>query len=493
MLSQRAGYQVKMFYGSIENLMPEKHFLRDLEKAIDFSFIYEKVAHLYSNKGAPSVDPVIIIKMLLIGYFYGIESERQLENECNYNITYKWFLGLELEDKVPDHSTISQLRRRKFSDSSIFQDIFDVIVRKCIEEGLVDGKLLLTDSTHIKANANRHKYETVSVTQTPSEYMKRLDQEAYEQGLIPEPTSYVKKKPKEVDISTSDPDSGMLNRPGKPKEFCYLDHQTTDAKSGIITDVYVTSGAANDSTPHSARIQAQIEKFGFETEAVCADAGYDSSEIRHDMYERGIKTYIPARRKPTEKNNYQEGFEPDKFTYDADNNCYTCPNGKTLKFSCYNKKDRNKIYKASLKDCRNCPYREKCIGQSKRGRAITRLMHEESRDEQLKNNNTPEYYEALRLRQIWCEGNFAQQKAHHNLQKTYKRGINKLREQCLLSACALNLKRLVKASLFCDYFFHFPLFLGFFLTEYTKKDRFVNSPHRRPAPPKTPYHERMME
>ena len=156
---------------------------------------------------------------------------------------------------------------------------------------------------------------------------------------------------------------------------------------------------------------------------------------------------------------YQEGFEPDKFKYDADNNCYTCPKGKTLRFSSYNKKDRNKIYKASLKDCRSCPYREKCIGQSKRGRAITRLMHAEAKNEQLKNNNTPEYYDALRLRQIWCEGNFAQQKARHNLQKTFKRGINKLREQCLLSACALNLKRLVKASLYYDFFFHFPLFL----------------------------------
>ena len=474
--------------------MPKKHFLRDLEKAIDFSFIYEKVSPLYSKKGAPSVDPVIIIKMLLIGYFYGIESERQLENECNYNITYKWFLGLELEDKVPDHSTISQLRRRKFSESSIFQDIFDVIVRKCIEEGLVDGKLLLTDSTHIKANANRHKYETVTVEKTPSEYMKRLDQEAYEQGLISEPTSYVEKKTKEVDVSTSDPDSGMLNRPGKPNEFCYLDHQTTDAKNGIITDVYVTSGATNDSTPHSERIQAQIEKFGFETEAVCADAGYDSSEIRHDMYERGIKTFIPVRKKPAEKSNYQEGFEPDKFKYDAEKNCYTCPSGKLLKYSSYNKKDRNKIYKAKLKDCRNCPNREKCIGQSKRGRAITRLMHEEAKIEQLKNNDTPEYYEALRLRQIWCEGNFAQQKAHHNLQKTYKRGINKIREQCLLSACALNLKRLVKASLYFAYFLSFVLFFDFLLLEQAKSDHFVNSPHWAPAPlQNNPHRDRIID
>lgn len=132
--------QLKMFCGSIEDLMPKEHFLRDLEKYVNFGFVYDKVKDLYSNKGRPSIDPVTIIKMLLIGYLYGINSERKLEQEIKINIAYRWFLGLELEDAVPDHSTISQLRRRKFKDTTIFQEIFDEVGRKCMEVALLAAK-----------------------------------------------------------------------------------------------------------------------------------------------------------------------------------------------------------------------------------------------------------------------------------------------------------------------------------------------------------------
>ena len=144
MLNRNENRQMKMCVVTLEKLMPQEHFLRDLDRCVDFSFIYEKVEALYSNTGRPSVDPVMLVKMLLIGYLYGIESERRLEQEIRVNIAYRWFLGIELDEPVPDHSTISQLRRRKFSGTTVFQDIFDEIVRKCIEAGLVTGKLLLT-------------------------------------------------------------------------------------------------------------------------------------------------------------------------------------------------------------------------------------------------------------------------------------------------------------------------------------------------------------
>ena len=178
MLRTEEEKQLRIFCGSIEDLMPKEHFLRDLEKYVDFRFIYDKVKDLYANKGRPSIDPVVIIKMLLIGYLYGIDSERKLEQEIKINIAYKWFLGLELEDKVPDHSTISQLRRRKFKDTTVFEDIFDEIVRKCMDVGLVRGKMLLTDSTHVRANARNDCSEVIEVPDTPSEYMKKLDKEA---------------------------------------------------------------------------------------------------------------------------------------------------------------------------------------------------------------------------------------------------------------------------------------------------------------------------
>lgn len=163
MLKKNKNKQQEIFSGTLDTLMTKEHFLRDLDKLVDFDFIYEKVSFLYSDKGRPSVDPVVIIKMLLIGYFYGIDSERRLQEEVSVNIAYRWFLRIGLNDSIPDHSTFSQLRCRKFKGTNVFQEIFDEIVCKCIEAGIVDGKLLLTDSIHIRANADNSKRETVTV------------------------------------------------------------------------------------------------------------------------------------------------------------------------------------------------------------------------------------------------------------------------------------------------------------------------------------------
>ena len=157
MLKRDGGKQLKMTFLTLEELMPEKHFLRDLERCVDFSFIYDIVEPLYAKVGRPSIDPVLLVKMLLLGYLYGIPSERKLEQEVRVNIAFRWFLGIDFDEPVPDHSTISQLRRRKFGGTTLFQDIFDEVIRKCMAAGLVSGKLLLTDSTHILANATKEK------------------------------------------------------------------------------------------------------------------------------------------------------------------------------------------------------------------------------------------------------------------------------------------------------------------------------------------------
>ena len=310
---------------------------------------------------------------------------------------------------------------------------------------MVTGKLLLTDSTHILANARTDRRETIEVLNTPTEYVKKLDKEAFELGLVDKPITYPEKT-KVVIRSTTDPESGLLNRPGKPHTFCYLNHQISDAENGIITDVFVTPGNTNDCVPHTSRLEVQIDKFGFETEAICADAAYDNSEVYAAMLKRGIKTYIPKKRKPNNVAAYTPGYEPEAFTYNAKENTCSCPCGKTLSFSSYNKKGQQKRYMAARKDCQNCPCKKKCIGDSKNFRMIERRLHEEARQAQMKNLYTADYYAALRLRSIWCEGNFSHQKARHNLRRTYKRGIERVTEQCLLSACAMNLIRLVKAA-----------------------------------------------
>lgn len=442
MLKRSESKQMKMSFVTLEELMPQEHFLRDLDKFVDFDFIYDNVADLYSNTGRPSIDPVVMIKMLLIGYIYGIDSERKLEQEITVNIAYRWFLGIDFDERVPDHSTISQLRRRKFDGTTVFRDVFDEIVRKCIEAGLIDGKLLLTDSTHIRANARNDLREVIEVPDTPTEYMQKLDREAYELGLIKEPVEYDTAKTKEVTKSITDPECGLMKRPGKPIGFHYLDHQTCDSKYGIITDVFVTAGNVHDSTPHTARLKYQINKFDLKTEAICADASYDSGEVYDSMLKLNIKTFIPEMSRSGTPN-YESEFDPKNFTYCETEDKIICPAGNELTFSTYRKKDRRKRYSAGKSDCKECPHKNQCIGNSKNPRNVDRSLHEEARSVQRKNLNSPEYNAAMRLRQIWCEGNFSHQKERHNLRRTRKRGIERVTEQCLLSACALNLKRLV--------------------------------------------------
>ena len=442
MMTRRDGVQQKMLCVTLESLMPEKHFLRRLDSLMDFSFIYKRVENLYSHRGRPSIDPVVIVKMLLLGYLYGIDSERCLEQEVHVNIAYRWFLGIDLDEPVPDHSTFSQLRRRKFSGAVLFEELFDEVVWKCIEYGLIDGKLLLTDSTHVRANARNDVVERVVVESEPSAYLQRLNEQAAKDGVYPKHRKEKKKIYKELVKSPSDPDAGFMKRTGKPLGFYYLSHQTCDAGYGLITDVYTTPGNVLDSTVHSERIKRQIVTFGFRPEAVCADAAYDSSEIHKDMLDMGIRTYIPKRNLPKPASGV---FSEADFIYDRESDTLTCPNACRLIFSNYRDRLGQKRYKASAVECSACPLRSRCISGDAKYRMVERAYFKWASEEQhMKNDGTPGYYEALRLRKTYCEGNFSHQKTEHNLRRLRKRGLGKAHEHCLLSATALNLKRMVK-------------------------------------------------
>lgn len=166
--------QLEVVY--IENLVPQDHILRKIDKYIDFSFIRELTKELYCHdNGRPAFDPIVLFKMLFIGYLFGIRSERQLEKEIQVNVAYRWFLGFSLTDKIPDHSTISQNRRRRFKDTDIAQQIFDNIVLQAISHKLVSGKTLYTDSTHLKANANKRKLIEKEVEKSIKDYVEDLD------------------------------------------------------------------------------------------------------------------------------------------------------------------------------------------------------------------------------------------------------------------------------------------------------------------------------
>ena len=233
-----------------------------------------------------------------------------------------------------------------------------------------------------------------------------------------------------------------MKRTGKPLGFYYLSHQTCDARHGLITDVHTTPGNVLDSTVHSERIKRQIVTFGFRPEAVCADAAYDSSEIHKDMLDMGIRTYIPKRNLPKPASGV---FSEADFKYDRESDTLMCPNACQLIFSNYRDRLGQKRYKASAAECSACPLRSRCISEAAKYRMVERAYFKWASEEQhMKNDGTPGYYEALRLRKTYCEGNFSHQKAEHNLRRLRKRGLGKAHEHCLLSATALNLKRMVK-------------------------------------------------
>jgi len=238
----------------IENLVPKDHILRKIDKYIDFSFITNLSKDLYcADNGRPAVSPVVLFKMLFIGYLFGIRSERQLVKDIEVNVAYRWFLGFSLTDKIPSHSTISQNRISRFKDTDIYQEIFDNIVFQAINKKLVDGKILYTDSTHLKANANKNKFTKEQVKQSTKYYFEELEKDINEDriahGKKPLPEKNKVEETKEIKVSTTDPESGYMVRDGKPKGFFYLDHRTVDGKYNIITDVYVTPGNINDVDP----------------------------------------------------------------------------------------------------------------------------------------------------------------------------------------------------------------------------------------------------
>ena len=241
----------------LEQLVPQDHFLRKVENAVDFSFINKLCAPLYcADNGRPAIEPEVLFRMLLVGYLYGIKSEKRLEEEINYNIAYKWFCGLELTEKAPDATTISQNRRRRFRDNNIAEQIFNEILRQCIEKGLVGGAILYTDSTHIKAKANKHKKQLIQVTQPPKAYIAELDAQVDLERKV------LNKKPFERNddddknggtttrmSSTTDPESGQQSREGKPDGFHYSEHRTVDSKRNVIVNVHIEPANVNDITP----------------------------------------------------------------------------------------------------------------------------------------------------------------------------------------------------------------------------------------------------
>ncbi len=451
MMTERRGVQLALYTPSLEEIVGADEFLRKLDAMVDFSFIYDELRSYYcADNGRKSTDPVVIIKSLLIAFLYGIISERRLEFELQYNALYRWFIGISFFERVPDHSTISQLRRRKFNDADLFKKLFMRVLELCAENGLISGRLLFTDSSHVKANASKASRIKIAIERQTVEFFEQLDTyEATERERLGMPEMERKTpKPKMVEqtISTTDSEAGWLMRPGKPEGFHYLNHQTIDAENGIVVDVNVTPGNTSDNKPYIAQIDNVIdnlEKLDIEVKAVSADSAYDTAIIHKELEERHLKAYMPE--KETSDNSKAE-HKRDDFSYNQDADVFICPCGQTLTLKKFQRLESGvyREYRANPRDCKLCQLRHKCLAPSQRCRKIQVNIFQHIVDKHHAADGSAEYNDALRKRQIWCEGTFAVQKARHNLKQTFRRGLQAAQDHCLLSATAVNLKRMVK-------------------------------------------------
>ena len=434
----------------LEQMIPADHLLRRIDQSIDFSFIRRICAPLYcENNGRPAIEPEVLFRMLFVGYLYGIRSERRLEEEINYNMAYKWFCGLNVTEKAPDATTLSVNRKRRFRDNDIPEQIFNEILRQAIHKGLVGGAILYTDSTHVKAKANKHKKQTVTVERTPKEYLEELDaaidQEREQLGKKPFDRNPGDDPPETTtrQQSKNDPDSGQLNHEGKPEGFHYSEHRTVDSKNNIVVNVRITPANVNDVDPIQDILNDVEKRLGYLPKYMGVDAGYHTAPACHQIARRGIQPVVGYRRH-THKG---EHFGKYRFRYDPDRNVYVCPEHHDLTWRTTNREGYREYWSHS-RDCKGCPRREQCFGASTTRRMVTRHVWQDDLEKADTFTKTLNGKRIYRWRKETIELSFAEAKELHGLRYARMLGLAGMYEQSFLTASVQNMKRIAKAFRF---------------------------------------------
>lgn len=440
----------------MEEMIPKKHLLRKIDRYVDFSFIDKLCEPLYSkDTGRPAVPPELLFRMLFVGYLYGVKSEVRLEEEINYNMAYKWFCGLNLNEKAPDATTISQNRRRRFRDNDIAEKIFDEILRQCIEKGLVAGKVMYTDSTHVKAKANKHKKRTVTVEITSKEYVRELD------AAIDSEREAMGKKPfdrdddppdpptRDIQQSRTDPESGQLHKEGKPDGFHYSEHRTVDSRSNVIVNVRVTAANVNDVDPVPEILRDIEKRLGHLPKYMGMDAGYHNARVAYQLAAKEIQGVIGYRRH-THKGEHYGKY---RFTYDSEKNVYICPEKHDLTHRTTNRHGYREYY-SDAKICAGCPRRKACFSEKASRRQIQRHIWQDDLDKTDAFTKSPRGKFLYRLRKQFIEPSFAEAKDNHGFRTARYTGLPNMREQSFLTAAVQNMKRIAFA--FSSFLHSFP-------------------------------------
>jgi transposase len=441
---QKRETQGEMEIVILDQMIPENHLLRRIDRAVDFSFIHKLCEPLYClDNGRPAIDPELLFRMIFIGYLYGVKSECRLEEEVNYNLAYKWFCGLGITQKAPDATTLSANRRRRFRDNNIAEQIFDEILRQAIEKGLVSGKVLYTDSTHVKAKANKHKKRTVTVDVTPKEYLKELDAavDADREALGKKPFDRDDDPPppptREIQQSRTDPDSGQLHKEGKPDGFHYSEHRTVDSRHNVIVNVRITAANVNDVDPIPDILHDIHKRLGYLPDYMGLDAGYHNARVAHQLAAQGVQGVIGYRRH-THKG---EHFGKYRFTYDPERNVYVCPEKHLLTHRTTNRQGYREYY-SDPKDCANCPRRAACLSEKAKRRQVQRHLWQDALEQADAFTKSPRGRRLYQLRKETIEPSFGEAKENHGLRTARRLGCANMSEQSFLTAAVQNMKRI---------------------------------------------------
>jgi len=431
--------QSQLFYlFNLEGRIPRHHLLRRINPLVTriMADLREKLGPFYSEIGRPSIDPELMIRMLIVGYCYGIRSERRLCEEVELHLAYRWFCRLDLDDKVPDHSTFSVNRHGRFRESDAFRHVFEAIVRTCMDTGLVKGEGFAVDASVMEADASRYHGVTPEEadwsaperqTRAVAEFLGALDDD--------DPTA--DRKPPKV-ISLSDPCSAWTAKANKRVQFGYGLNYLIDIENAVIVDVEATPARTYDEVAAArTMIERTEQRMGLKPQRLAADTAYGTGKFLGWLVGAGITPQIPV----WDKSARQDGtFSRSDFTFDPERNIYTCPAGKVLKTTGNVGDDHMLRYLASKRDCDACPLKPQCCPRML-FRKVTRDLNEDARDLARALMRTPEFDKSRDERKK-VEMRFAHLKTHHRFERMRLRGLSGARDEFHLAAIVQNLKTL---------------------------------------------------
>ena len=438
MITMNKAIQSEAIFMTMEEMVPKDSLFRKIDKYIDFTFIWDEVRNLYSEEnGRPSVDPVVLFKLVFIQALDGIKNMRKTCEKIKVDAEYRWFLGIPFGHDTPHFSTFSKNYERRFKGTEIFERIFINIVRQAQKYKMLNDEFFM-DSTHRKANANKNKYEDVLVNQVKKrkqELEEEINEERIKNGK--KPFEYKDEtEEKHIKVSKTDPESGYYHRDNKEKGFMYLEHRTVNGKCNIITDAYVTKGNIHDSVVCENRLKYQKEKLGLEINKVGLDSGYDTIDIKKYFEKENIFGVIQYR-------SYGQGkteIRKYEFKYKSEIDCYVCPRtGIILPYRSIDKLGYKKYF--DKKQCEGCPFKKNCCGNNK-CRTIRRKIDEEINERARQRRLSKEGKELFKKRKTTVERSFGDSKQNHGYRFTLFKGVLKNQAYTHLICAAQNMKNI---------------------------------------------------